>query len=146
MNYMERRGSGFKKIKEDYHKAVNFRPELEPKFYSDASNFRVTLYNLNYSVPVEKGSITPENVAIGGENVAVEVAIGGLTASKKTIEKAKAVYAQMGCDGIFGRSDVAAITNDSVTAAGNLINKLKNAGLIRSVAGYGKGKYKFIQK
>ena len=32
MNYMERRGSGFKKIKEDYHTAVNYRPEVEPKF------------------------------------------------------------------------------------------------------------------
>ena len=33
----------------------------------------------------------------------------------------------MGVDGIFGRSDIAAITNDSVTAAGNLITKLKDA-------------------
>ena len=50
----------------------------------------------------------------------------------------------MGIDGVFGRSDVAAITNDSVTAAGNLINKLKNAELIEPVSGFGKGKYKFV--
>ena len=42
MNYMERRGSGFKKIKEDYHTAVNYRPEAEPEFYSTATSFRVT--------------------------------------------------------------------------------------------------------
>ena len=75
MNYMERRGSGFKKIKEDYHNAVNYRPELEPKFYSDISSFIVTLYNLNYNVPVEKVSIDPKKVAIG---VAIDVAITSL--------------------------------------------------------------------
>ena len=55
-----------------------------------------------------------------------------------------AVYAQMGTDTVFGRSDVAAITHDSVTAAGNLINKLKDAGLLEAVSGYGKGKYKIV--
>ena len=50
----------------------------------------------------------------------------------------------MGADGVFGRSDIAAITKDSVTAAGNLIAKLKNADLIYPVSGFGKGKYKFI--
>lgn len=49
----------------------------------------------------------------------------------------------MGADGIFGRSDIAAITKDSVTAAGNLIAKLRSADLIEPVGGFGKGKYKF---
>lgn len=49
----------------------------------------------------------------------------------------------MGADGIFGRSDIAAITKDSVTAAGNLIAKLRSADLIEPVRGFGKGKYKF---
>jgi len=49
---MERRGSGFKRIKDDYRRAVNYRPELESKFYSDATLFWVTLYDLNYNVPI----------------------------------------------------------------------------------------------
>lgn len=52
MKYMERRGSGFKKIKEDYHTAVNYRREVEPVFYSTATSFWMTLYNLNYNIPV----------------------------------------------------------------------------------------------
>jgi ATP-dependent DNA helicase RecG len=48
LGYMERQGSGFKKITETYYAAHNYRDELEPKFYSDASSFQVTLYNLNY--------------------------------------------------------------------------------------------------
>ena len=135
---MERQGSGFKKITETYHTAHNYRDELEPKFYSNASSFQVTLYNLNYGT----GS-TASKVTIEGENVSTEVAIDRLNASQGTIAKAKAVFANMGVDGVFGRSDIAAITKDSVTAAGNLITKLKNADLIEPVSGFGKGKYKF---
>ena len=139
LGYMERQGSGFKQITETYRAAHNYRDELEPKFYSDASSFQVTLYNLNYGT-----AATANKVTIEDENVAIEVAIDRLNASQGTIAKAKAVFANMGVDGVFGRSDIAAITKDSVTAAGNLITKLKNADLIEPVSGFGKGKYKFV--
>lgn len=153
LGYMERQGSGFKKITETYRAAHNYRDELEPKFYSDASSFQVTLYNLNYgtaatasNVTIEDKNVTieNENVAIENENVAIEVAMNQLNARQGTIAKAKAVFANMGVDGVFGRSEVATITKDSVTAAGNLIMKLKNADLIEPVSGFGKGKYKFM--
>lgn len=152
MNYMERRGSGFKKIKEDYHNAFNFRPELEPKFYSDISSFIVTLYNLNYSVPVERVSVDPKKVVIGEENVLIEAqklsiqkAINNLDARKNTKVNAMHLFNQMGIDGIFGRSDIMEIVGISITAAGNLLAKLKDADLIQAVSGYGKGKYKFVE-
>ena len=152
MNYMERRGSGFKKIKEDYHNAVNYRPELEPKFYSDISSFIVTLYNLNYNVPVEKVSVVSENVAIGEENMLIEAqklsiqkAINSLDAKKKIKVNVMRLFNQVGIDGIFGRSDIMDVVGISITAAGNLITKLKDAGLIQAVSGYGKGKYKFVE-
>jgi ATP-dependent DNA helicase RecG len=146
LGYMERQGSGFKKITETYRAAHNYRDELEPKFYSDASSFQVTLYNLNYGATVNatKAAIGDENVAIAPGHLAIEVAINKLNASQATIAKAKAVFANMDIDGVFGRSDIAVITDNSVTAAGNLITKLKNADLIEPVSGFGKGKYKFI--
>lgn len=143
MHFMERRGSGFKKIKTDYRRAVNYRSEVDPLFQSTPTSFFVTLYNLNYNVSIEKVLIGPEKVAIDGKNIAIAIAIEKLNANQNTIRKASTVFAKMGIDGIFGRSDIAAITNDSVTAAGNLITKLKNAGLIEAVRGYGKGKYRF---
>ncbi len=54
MRFMEHRESGFKKIKAAYRNAVNYRPEVEPKFRSTPTSFFVTLYNLNYNIPVEK--------------------------------------------------------------------------------------------
>lgn len=147
LGYMERQGSGFKKITEAYHASYNYREELEPEFYSDVTSFQVTLYNLNYGTSANSTKITieDENVVIAPNHVAIEIAIDRLNASQATIKKAKAVYANMGIDAIFGRSDIAAITNDSVTAAGNLITKLKKANLIEAVSGYGKGKYRFIE-
>ena len=70
MKYMERRGSGFKKIKGDYQYAYNYRQDLAPKFQSTATSFFVTLYNLNYNVPAEKVAFGQEKVAFGQEKVA----------------------------------------------------------------------------
>ena len=158
LGYMERQGSGFKKITEAYSSAHNYRAELAPKFYSDSASFQVTLYNLNYGIAAkvaiedENLAIAPNHVAIEDDNlaiapdhVAIEVAIGKLNVNQATIEKIRAVYESIGIDGVFGRSDIATITNDSVTAAGNLIAKLKKAGLIEAVRGYGKGKYQFVK-
>ena len=57
-----------------------------------------------------------KRIPIEGENVAIEVAIDRLNASQSTIAKAKAVFANMGVDGVFGRSDIAAITKDKDNA------------------------------
>ena len=46
---------------------------------------------------------TASNVAIENENVAIEVAMNQLNARQGTIAKAKAVFANMGVDGVFGR-------------------------------------------
>ena len=104
--------------------------------------FQVTLYNLNYGA-ADRAATVDENVAILADNIAIGLAIRQLNASRTTIQKANAVFSKMGTDGVFGRSDIAAITKTSVTAAGNLIIKLKSAGLIEPVDGFGKGKYQF---
>ena len=46
--YMERRGSGFKKIIEDYQFQHNYTEELAPVFLSEYGSFFLTLKNLNY--------------------------------------------------------------------------------------------------
>lgn len=81
LGYMERQGSGFKKITESYRAAHNYRDELEPKFYSDVSSFQVTLYNLNYGTD-EKGAVGEEKVALEAKKVAFERAIAELKLNK----------------------------------------------------------------
>lgn len=48
LKYMERRGSGFKKILADYEGQVEFDETKMPVFEADNDDFILTLYNLNY--------------------------------------------------------------------------------------------------
>lgn len=132
--------------------AGGYRPEVEPMFRSTPTSFFATLYNLNYNIPIEKVLIDPEKVAVDGENVLIasenpliEAAIDSLNANKNTKENAKKLFAHMSFDGVFGRNDIMDIVNISITAAGNLINKLREAELLEPVIGQGKGKYKFAE-
>ena len=106
---------------------------------------------MNYNVPIKKLSIasqkvtvTDEKVSIAPSNLPIEDVINRLDAKKNIKENAKKLFAFMNFDGVFGRSDIMEITSISITAAGNLLNILKNAGLIEAVRGYGNGKYKFV--
>ena len=156
MNYMERRGSGFKKIKVDYRKEANYKENLEPKFYSDNNSFWVTLFNLNYDVPIEKDKeVAIENgkVAIGDEKVAIEkkkVAIEEIYSkcvnaglSNIMINRITAFYELVGDNLIFGRKDIAEYLNFSYSNAGKIIVSMKKANIIVEVDGKGKGKYQF---
>ena len=105
---------------------------------------------LIYNVPIEEVLIGPEKVSFEREkvlfaqdNLSIQNAIDGLDSAKATKEKARLLFAQMEFNGIFGRSEIMSITGISITAAGNLITRLKKAGLIETVSGYGKGKYRF---
>lgn len=46
---MERRGSGFKKIIQAYEVEPNYTEDKKPVFYSNATEFRVILKNLNFT-------------------------------------------------------------------------------------------------
>ena len=48
LKYMERRGSGFKKILADYEGQVEFDETKMPVFEAKNDDFTLTLYNLNY--------------------------------------------------------------------------------------------------
>ena len=56
LKYMDRRGSGFKKILTDYKNQNNFKEELKPVFYSGFGSFTLTLFNLNYGIPELNGT------------------------------------------------------------------------------------------
>ena len=52
LKYMERRGSGFKKIMMDYQEQPNYNESLKPLFEADSEDFLLTLFNMNYSEDV----------------------------------------------------------------------------------------------
>lgn len=139
MNYMERRGSGFKKIKDDYYSAVNFNTSLAPKFHSTPSSFFVTLYNLNYNNSIEKA-------AFENEKAAFERSLAKMDANAPTKEKVAILFDLYGYEHIFSRADIVYQFSMASSSSGKLINKLKDTGFIQAVSGQGKGKYRFIKK
>ena len=162
INYMERRGSGFRKIKDDYRRAVNYRPELEPKFYSDTTSFWVTLYNLNYHVAIdrigtkkqslenektvvlkEKQLFQNEKTVVSKQKQLFERKVNELQVSTITKKKIMQLHEQFGNNIIFSRADIMRITGITSSPAGDLIKKMQSANLIEFVSGYGKGKYRF---
>ena len=56
LNYMDRRGSGFKKIIGDYRKQPHYKENYEPELYSDNNDFFLVLKNMNYKKSAEKGA------------------------------------------------------------------------------------------
>ncbi len=151
LGYMERQGSGFKKITEAYYAAHNYRAELEPKFYSDVTSFQVTLYNLNYGisekvvVETEKVALEQEKVAFGARKATFERSLSGIKINAPTKEKVLTLFDHFEYERPFSRSDIIQICNLAPSSAGKMLNKLKETGLIEAVIGQGRGKYKFIE-
>ena len=54
LKYMDRRGSGFKKILGDYEMQEGYNEELRPIFYSDNDSFLLVLKNMNYETAFGK--------------------------------------------------------------------------------------------
>lgn len=52
MKYMERRGSGLKKIMNETAKLPGYSEALKPEFYSDGTSFRIVLKSANYGEDV----------------------------------------------------------------------------------------------
>ena len=150
LGYMERQGSGFKKITEAYYAAHNYRAELEPKFYSDGTSFQVTLYNLNYGQATGETGLADEKQAFNNEKTglqdkkqALERLLTGLSANAPTKENILKLYMNFGVDTIFARADVMKVTGLTATPATELMRKMKEAKLIESAKG--RGKYKFSE-
>lgn len=62
IRYMERRGSGFRKVMDAYRTSINYTTDKVLKFVSNGTAFFVTLYNLNYKSKVSKNGKASGNV------------------------------------------------------------------------------------
>ena len=58
MKYMERRGSGLRKIVSETEKLPGYTEAYKPEFSSTATNFRVILKNVNYNLEGDTHQVT----------------------------------------------------------------------------------------
>ena len=94
LDYMERRGSGLRKMKELTECLPNYQAEMSPCYRTIGGSFYTTFYNLNWSLngrievnqiverfkgTEENVGVTEENVGVNGENVGVNGENVGVT-------------------------------------------------------------------
>lgn len=96
LKYMERRGSGFKKIMMDYQEQPNYNESLRPLFEADSEDFLLTLFNMNYSEKQEdvgqdvgQGKYATRIIQLIKENNKITKAdiAKELNVSEKTVER-----------------------------------------------------------
>mgnify|MGYP005884910729 CR=1 FL=1 len=163
MHLMERRGSGFKKIQEEYHKAPRFSKSLEPEFFSTNSTFVVCMKNLNYSVDVqvsptnEKVALADGKVALTGEKGTdanskisfsstdymelLRVKLGKMTFNEVSKNRIIEIFYTYGFSNEFGRSEIIEKYQLAPSSAGKFLKKMREIQLIRD--GEARGKYMF---
>ena len=157
IGYMERQGSGFKKITDSYYSAHNYRNELKPEFYSDASIFQVTLYNLNYGINMkesvknklnistsEKVAGSEEKVAGSEKKVAFEILINNAKLSNPTKTNILLLFEKFEFTNVFSRADIKTICNLATSSAGKLLKKIKDMNLVKPDPNHEYGKYIFV--
>ena len=111
----------------------------------------MTLYNLNYNVPINKAGFLEEEQRFYAQETGhseekqdIQVRISNIKAGKITKENIRKLYQHFGYDSVFSRADVLEIIGITASPASELLRKMKIAGLIGEVRGQGKGRYKFI--
>ena len=80
LDYMEKRGSGLRKMRELTEKLPNFLPGKEPQYHTEAFSFYTTFYNLNWG---ENGRIPVEEVAERVNNTPQKYPVNGKSTLKK---------------------------------------------------------------
>ena len=132
LDYMERRGSCFKKIMQAYEVEPNYTEDKKPVFYSNATEFRVILKNLNFTDEVlnEKNEVLDE--------VLDEVLNSGRTETEIKVIKAILVSPRI------KQKELAEQVGISVSTIQRTIKKLVKEGKIVRVNGKRDGYWKIF--
>ena len=93
--------------------------------------------------PFQKPSIGGEKPSIGDEKPSIDELLARLRLTQPTRENIKKLASALKDGEIFGRSRIMEIVGLSNAPAGDMINTMLRNGLLDSVRGHGKGKYRF---
>ena len=117
LKYMDRRGSGFKKILSDYRKQPTFTEKLDPEFYSDNDSFLLILKNINYQAQVQ--------IAAGGPG-------------RKTLEHMNHIKQYLSVHNGAKTKDIAEAISLSPARTRAILKDMEN---VRATGEYGSRKY-----
>lgn len=124
LGYMERSGSGLGKIRSSYEVSANFETGKEPVFYSDRSQFLVTLCNLNY----RDGDMVKDSSENASSTSEINLRQDQILQTMLSAHK-------------YSLGEVADKVGLKETMAKILLDDLVEKGYLRFVAGVNRGRY-----
>ena len=125
LNYMERRGSGFKKICDHYERQSNYDEKKRPQFYSTQHSFFITLWNLNYEPPKKATTKSDDKKATINSDDNKPTA--------KSSAQYKTILQSMEKEKLYKLSDITSVLQVKETRAKYLIKQLIENGKIEPV-------------
>lgn len=132
LDYMERRGSGFKKIMQAYEVEPNYIEDKKPVFYSNATEFRVILKNLNFT-----------NKVLNNKSEVLNEVLDEVLNDRKSEIEARVIRAILLTPQIT-QKDLAVQADVSVSTIQRIIKKLVKEGKIVRVNGKRDGYWKIF--
>lgn len=123
LKYMDRRGSGFKKILGDYQKQPQYTDDMEPEFNSDNDSFLLILKNLNY------------------EKVAA-IKSGDKKAAIKMQESMNKILEYMSYDKEYALSEICEVLELKVSRTREIMKRLVDENKIEALGGNRNRRYR----
>jgi len=122
LKYMERRGSGFRKIRDDYREQYLYTDAMEPEFYSDRNSFILTLKNLNYV-----------KISFKKSNKKTAIKNGDKTISAKTQKKYEKILGFMEREKEYKTAEIAELLELQKSHTRKLLNELVDLNKIEAI-------------
>lgn len=141
LGLMERRGSGMKKIINTYKSYEHLAGYHAPKFTSNASEFHVTLWNLNFEDEVTRG-ITPSDSHLMQEFVKGN----GEVDAKEFVKASRLIYKLISQNPQISAGQMAESIGLSTRQIQKYLKRLQELGKITRVGGRKMGEWKIIDE
>lgn len=152
LGLMERRGSGMKKIINTYRRYEHLSDYHAPAFTSNASEFHVTLWNLNYKGEIME-ELTPDNIPLiqefvkdNGEVVVKEFVKEPSKFAKEFIKASRQIYKLISQNPQISAVQMGESMGLSPRQVQKYLRRLQELGKITRVGGRKMGEWKIIDE
>lgn len=152
LGLMERRGSGMKKIINAYKQYEHLADYRSPEFTSNASEFHVTLWNLNYNGNIA-GEITSDNIPLiqefvkdNGEVVVKEFVKDAPKFAKEFVKASRQIYKLISQNPHISATQIAESIGLSPRQVQKYMKRLQDLHKIARIGGRKTGEWKIIDE
>ncbi|MGN0224795.1 MAG: ATP-binding protein [Prevotella sp.] len=152
LGLMERRGSGMKKIINTYRLYEHLSGYHAPEFTSNASEFHVTLWNLNYKGEIME-ELTPDNIPLiqefvkdNGEVVVKEFVKGPSKFAKEFVKASRQIYKLISQNPHISAIQMSESMNLSPRQVQKYLRRLQELGKIARIGGRKMGEWKIVDE